>query len=66
MTRRILTKRQSANPEKKSRSRMLGATWMQGLVKTLTDDEREALARALASLLERSDVAASGQEGLAR
>ena len=66
MTRRILTKRQSPNPEEKSRSRMLGATWMQGLVKSLTDDEREALARALASLLERSDVAASRQEGLAR
>ena len=66
MTRRIITKRGSPIAECKSRSRTLGAMWMQGVTESLTDDEREALARALASLLERSDVAASGQEGLAR
>jgi hypothetical protein len=66
MTRRILATRQTPNPEKKSRSRTLGAMWMQGLVKALTDDERKALAGALALLLERSDVDASGQEVLAR
>jgi len=40
--------------------------WMPGVTESLTADEREALARALALLLERSDVAVSGQGGLAR
>jgi hypothetical protein len=58
MTRQILTKRGSTITEKKSRSWTLGAIWMQDLTKTLTDAERAALARALALLLERSDLAA--------
>jgi hypothetical protein len=66
MTRRIITKRGSPIAAYKSRSRTLGAMWMQGVTESLTDDEREALARALALLLERSDVAVSGQGGLAR
>jgi hypothetical protein len=66
MTRRTIAKRGSPITEEKSRSRTLGAMWMQGHTKTLTDDERDALATALALLLERSDVAASGREGLAR
>jgi hypothetical protein len=58
MTRRILTKYGSPTTERKSRSRTLGATWMRELTKTLTDAEREALARALALLLERADLPA--------
>jgi hypothetical protein len=42
----------------KSRWWTLGAMWMQELTKTLTDPERQALAQALAQLLERSELAA--------
>jgi hypothetical protein len=42
----------------KSRWWTLGAMWMQELTKTLTDPEREALAQALALLLDRSEPAA--------
>jgi hypothetical protein len=58
MTRRILTKAGGPIAEKKRRSRTLGAMWMKDLTKTLTDAEREALARALTSVLGRSGAAA--------
>ncbi len=58
MTRRILAKPGSTITEKNSRAWTLGAMWMQDRTKSLTDAEREALARALALLLERSDLPA--------
>ena len=66
MTERILAQRGRLISEKKSRWRTLGAMRMQELTKTLTDAERAALARALALLLERSDLAACRPEGLDR
>ena len=66
MTQRILVQRGRLINEKKSRWWPLGATRMQELTKTLTDAEREALAQALALLLERSDLAACRPEGLDR
>jgi hypothetical protein len=57
MTRRILPHGRLTT-EENSHWWTLGARWMQEHTKTLTDAEREALAKALAWLLERSDVAA--------
>lgn len=56
MTRSIRAECGSGTTEK-SRSWTLGAMWMRELTKSLTDAEREALARALALLLDRSAVA---------
>jgi hypothetical protein len=66
MTARILAQRGRLINDKKSRSWSLGAMRMQELTKTLTDAEREAVAQALAMLLERSDLAACRPEGLDR
>ena len=58
MTQRILAQKQRLVNEQNSRWWTLGAMWMQELTKTLTDPEREALAQALALLLDRSEPAA--------
>jgi uncharacterized membrane protein YgcG len=63
---RILAQRGRLTTEEKSSWWTLGATWMQELTKTLTDGEREALAQALAMLLDRSDLAVCTSEGLDR
>jgi hypothetical protein len=66
MTTRTLAQRERLIIQEKSCWWTLGATWMQELIKTLTAAEREALAQALASVLEPSDLAALGPEGLDR
>lgn len=58
MTKPILARRGRLNVEENRRQWTLGAMWMQELTKTLTDPEREALAQALALLLDRSEPAA--------
>jgi hypothetical protein len=63
MTEPILAQRGRLITDENSRRRTLGGIWMQELTKRLTDAEREALAQALALLLERSDLAACGPRG---
>ena len=66
MTKPILARRGRLNVEENRRQWTLGAMWMQELTRSFTDAEREALAQALALLLERPDLAACRPEGLDR
>jgi hypothetical protein len=66
MTQRIPDQRGRLISEQKGRWWALGAMRMKELTKSLTDAEREALAQALALLLERPDLAGCGSEGLDR
>jgi len=63
MTHRTLAQRGRPITEKNGRWWTLGAMWMRERTKTLNDTEREALAQALALLLERSDLAACRPAG---
>ena len=66
MTKPILARRGRLNVEENRRQWTLGAMWMQELTMSFTDAEREALAQALALLLERSGLAACAWQGVER